>query len=146
ALYFSLAASPLLPVALVAPVGRDAADRVRALLGSRPAIDLDGLDVVDAGTYRWFAEERDGRNVDLGSRDSIYDAWQPRCPAGFRGWAFLGSMRPDRQLQAARQLAGCGLLAADAMRSYLRAAPEPARDVLRLVDWYFCNEEELAAL
>jgi sugar/nucleoside kinase (ribokinase family) len=55
-------------------------------------------------------------------------------------------MRPDRQLEAALQLAGCGLLAADAMRSYVVSAPEAAAEILRLADWYFCNEEELAAL
>jgi hypothetical protein len=146
ALYFSLAASPLVDVQVVAPVGRDAEARVRALLGGRPALHLDGLSVVDAPTYRWFADARAGRNVDLGSRDSIYDRWSPAVPAGYRGWAFVGSMRPDRQLEAARQLAGCGLLAADAMRSYVESAPEAARSVLRLADWYFCNEEEFAAL
>src|SRR5699024_9647196 len=31
-------------------------------------------------------------------------------------------------------------------RSYVDAAPEAARGVLRLADWYFCNEEEFAAL
>ncbi len=146
ALYFSLAASRLVDVLVVAPVGRDGEARVRAVLGGRPGLDLAGLTVVDAPTYRWFAEAHGGRNVDLGSRDSIYDCWSPQVPAGYRGWAFVGSMRPDRQLEAARQLAHCGLLAADAMRSYVVSAPEAARSVLRLADWYFCNEEELAAL
>ncbi|HEY4026936.1 MAG TPA: PfkB family carbohydrate kinase [Candidatus Dormibacteraeota bacterium] len=146
ALYFSLAASLSTDVQVVAPVGRDAEARVRALLGGRPRLRLDGLAVVDAPTYRWFAEAHAGRNVDLGSRDSIYDRWTPAIPPGYRGWAFVGSMRPDRQLDAARQLAGCGLLAADAMRSYVESAPETARSVLRLVDWYFCNQEEFAAL
>ena len=145
ALYFSLAASRLLPVQVVAPVGRDAAERVRSVL-DRPGVELAGLTVVDAPTYRWFAEAREGRNVDLGSQDSIYDWWSPRTPPGYRGWAFVGSMRPDRQLEAARQLAGCGLLAADAMRSYVESAPAEARAVLELADWYFCNEEEFAAL
>src|SRR5262249_19326630 len=109
-------------------------------------LDLAGLDVVDAPTYRWFAEDHEGRNVDLGSRDAIYDRWSPRVPAGYRGWAFVGSMRPDRQLEAATRLAGCGLLAADARRSYVESAPEAARGVLGLADGYYCNEEECAAL
>jgi hypothetical protein len=146
ALYFSLAASRSVDVLVVAPVGRDGEARVRALLGGRPRLDLAGLTVVDAPTYRWFADAHEGRNVDLGSRDTIYDLWSPRVPKGYRGWAFVGSMRPDRQLEAARQLAGCGLLAADAMRSYVESAPEAARSVLELADWYFCNEEEFAAL
>jgi hypothetical protein len=146
ALYFSLAASRRVDVLVVAPVGRDGEARVRALLGGRPHLDLSGLTVVDAPTYRWFADDRQGRNVDLGSRDTIYDRWSPRVPSGYRDWAFVGSMRPDRQLEAAQQLAGCRLLAADAMRSYVESAPAAARSVLRLADWYFCNEEEFAAL
>src|SRR5262245_49996097 len=146
ALYFSLAASRSADVLVVAPVGQDGEARVRALLGGRPRLHLDGLAVVDAPTYRWFADDRAGRNVDLGSQDSIYDRWSPRTPPGYRGWAFVGSMRPDRQLEAASQLAGCGFLAADAMRSYVESAPEAARGVLRLADWYFCNEEEFAGL
>jgi hypothetical protein len=146
ALYFSLAAARRVDVLVVAPVGRDGEPRVRALLGGRARIDLDGLAVVDAPTYRWFADAHAGRNVDLGSQDSIYDRWSPAIPPGYRGWAFIGSMRPDRQLEAAQQLAGCGFLAADAMRSYVESAPEAAGAVLRLADWYFCNEEEFAGL
>src|SRR5438105_13299242 len=119
ALYFALAASRQAEVMVVAPVGRDGESRVRRVLGSRSGIDLAGLTVVDAPTYRWFADAEGGRNIDLGSQDSIYDHWAPVAPAGYRGWAFIGSMRPDRQLEAARQLAGCGLVAADAMRSYI---------------------------
>jgi sugar/nucleoside kinase (ribokinase family) len=146
ALYFSLAASLLGPVWMVAPVGRDAEERVRERLAAREDIVTAGLEVVDAPTYRWFAEDVHGRNVDLGSRDSIYDAWSPRPPAGYRGWAFLGSMRPDRQLEAAQALAGCGLLSADAMRSYVESGPADALGVIARCDWYFANEEELAVL
>ena len=146
ALYFALAACRLTPLTVVAPVGRDAEMRVRAVLGCRPGIDLTSLSVVEAPTYRWFSDAEAGRNVDLGSLDSIYDHWSPQLPTGYRGWAFVGSMRPDRQLEAARQLAGCGLLAADAMRSYVESAPEAARSVLRVADWYFCNQEEFSAL
>jgi hypothetical protein len=102
--------------------------------------------VVDAPTYRWFADADQGRNVDLGSQDSIYDTWSPRPPRAYRGWAFVGSMRPDRQLQAVRALAGCGLLCADAMRSYVEAEPAGAHTILGLCDWYTANEEELEAL
>ena len=146
ALYFSLAASLLAPVSVIAAVGLDAEERVRQRLGCREEIVSTGLEAVEAPTYRWFAEQAHGRNVDLGSHDSIYDFWSPRPPAGYRGWAFVGSMRPDRQLEAVRGLAGCGLLSADAMRSYVEAAPADAMAVLSLCDWYYANEEELAAL
>lgn len=145
ALYFALAASLIIPVRIVAPVGRDEARLVREVVGSRP-IDLSNLDVIDAPTYRWRARQEGGRNIDFGSRDSIYDGWQPAVPPGYAGWSFVGSMRPDRQAQVTSQLDGSRLLAADAMLSYLRAQPVEARDVLRHARWYFCNQEEFAAL
>lgn len=146
ALYFSLSASLLMPVRIIGPVGPDAEQLVRGRLALRAGIEAGGLEVVDAPTYRWFAEDAQGRNVDLGSLDSIYERWSPRVPGGYRGWAFVGSMRPDRQLEAVRALAGCGLLCADAMRSYVEADPAVAFEVLGLCDWYTANEEEMAAL
>lgn len=145
ATYFALSASLLRPVQVVAPVGHDAAPMVRSVL-DRPGIDLERLEEVDAPTYRWFAADTEGGNVELGAQDSIYDAWQPRPPPAYRGWAFCGSMRADRQLQAVSGLGRAGLLVADAMRSYVDAAPEAARRILELSDCYLGNEEELAAL
>jgi sugar/nucleoside kinase (ribokinase family) len=147
AVYFALAASLIMPVKLCAPVGRDAADRVRKALSGRP-IDVNGLDVVDAPTYRWSARQEHGRNVDLGSTDRIYDEWHPKVPEGFAGgWAFVGSMRPDRQAEAMKALHHVArVLAADAMLSYVKSQAPEAKDVLRRASWYFCNEEEFTAL
>lgn len=145
AVYFALAASLVRPVAMVAPVGADGVERLRETLAGRP-VDTSGIDVVGAPTYRWSAEAVAGRNRDLGNRDSIYDHWRPRVPPSFAGWAFVGSMRPDRQLEAANALAGAELLAADAMLSYLRALPREASDLIDVAGCYFCNAEELRAL
>lgn len=145
ALYFALAASLVRPVRMLAPVGPDGSEAVRRAIAGRP-IDASLLEVVDAPTYRWRAQAVAGRNRDLGSRDSIYDRWSPRPPVGYAGWAFLGSMRPDRQLEAARGLGASAVLAADAMLSYVSSRPGEATEVLRLASWYFCNHTELGAL
>jgi sugar/nucleoside kinase (ribokinase family) len=145
ALYFALAASLITPVQVVAPVGADAQEQVERLLRGRP-VDSGGLRVLDAPTYRWSARDVGGRNRDLGNRDSIYDAWTPEPPAGFTGWAFAGSMRPDRQFQALDGLRGCQLLAADAMLSYATAHPAFLAGILGAVGWFFCNRLEFAAL
>jgi len=146
AVYFALAASLIMPVKLCAPVGRDAEWPARHALAGRP-IDTAGLEVLDAPTYRWNARQEHGRNVDLGSSDRIYDEWHPRLPEGFAGWAFVGSMRPDRQAEAMRGLHHrARLLAADAMLSYVKSQPPEAKDVLGRASWFFCNEEEFAAL
>jgi sugar/nucleoside kinase (ribokinase family) len=145
AVYFALAASLIVPVKVVAPVGADGAKRVAQAFSGRP-IDTELLEILDAPTYRWRARQEHGRNIDLGSSDNIYDRWEPSMPAGFEGWAFVGSMRPDRQAQVMGMLGGAKLLAADAMLSYVQARPPDARNVLRRSGWYFCNQEEFVAL
>ncbi len=145
AMYFALAAGLIMPVRVVAPVGEDAVDRVREVVGDRP-IDLTHLHVLDAPTYRWRAHHAEGRNIDLGNRDSIYDLWEPAVPEGYAGWAFVGSMRPDRQVQLMRALASASLLAADSMISYIHAQTDVARQVVSRAAWYFCNRDEFAAL
>jgi len=145
ALYFALAASLIMPVRMMAPIGSETAKRLEEVIQSRP-IDATLVDVLDAPTYRWRAVQGAGRNIDLGSRDSIYDRWDPVPPPGFDGWAFLGSVRPDRQAQLAKGLDGAEMLAADAMLSYVRSQPPQAREVLERSRWYFCNLEEFEAL
>lgn len=145
AVYFALAASLIIPVNVVAPVGSDGAKRVAQAFSGRP-IDIDLLQILDAPTYRWRAHQEHGRNIDLGSDDSIYDSWEPSVPPDFDGWAFVGSMRPDRQAQLMGMLGGAKLLAADSMLSYVHAQPPEARNVLRRAGWFFCNQEEFAAL
>jgi sugar/nucleoside kinase (ribokinase family) len=145
AVYFALAASLILPVKVVAPVGTDGAKRIAQAFSGR-AINTELLQILDAPTYRWRAHQEHGRNVDLGSSDNIYDSWAPSVPDGFEGWAFVGSMRPDRQAQLMEMLSGAELLAADAMLSYVQSRPPEARDVLAKAGWYFCNQEEFAAL
>jgi sugar/nucleoside kinase (ribokinase family) len=145
AVYFALAASLIVPVKVMAPVGVDGAKRVAQAFSGR-TIDVDLLQILEAPTYRWRAHQEHGRNIDLGSNDDIYDSWSPQVPADFAGWAFVGSMRPDRQAQLMALLGGAQLLAADAMLSYVESRPPEVRDVLRRAGWFFCNQEEFAAL
>ncbi len=145
AVYFALAASLIVPVKVSAPVGHDAVDQVARAFDGRP-IDTALVHVLEVPTYRWTARQEHGHNVDLGSSDRIYDRWKPAVPRDFNGWAFVGSMRPDRQADAIKHLHGARLLAADAMLSYVRERTLDAKDVLRRASWYFCNEEEFAAL
>ena len=145
AVYFALAASLLVPVKVSAPVGHDAVDQVWNAFDGRP-IDTTQVEVIEAPTYRWTARQEHGRNVDLGSADEIYEHWKPDTPRGYSGWAFVGSMRPDRQAIAMRALHhSARLLAADAMFSYIKHHTIHAKDVLRRAAWFFCNQEEFDA-
>src|SRR4029077_7656885 len=75
AVYFALAASLIVPVKVVAPVGVDGAKKVAQAFSGRH-IDVDGLQILEAPTYRWRAHQEHGRNVDLGSSDDIYNSWE----------------------------------------------------------------------
>lgn len=141
AVYFALAASLVMPVKVSGPMGHDAVDKVAKVFEGKP-IDTSLIHVFEHPTYRWKARQEGGENVDLGGSDKIYARWTPDVPAGFTGWAFVGSMRPDRQVEAIRKLHGVKLLAADAMLSYLKAHPTVAKDVLRRAAWYFCSDDE----
>jgi sugar/nucleoside kinase (ribokinase family) len=145
AVYFALAASLIVPVKVVAPVGKDGSKRVLRVFSGHP-IDTELLQILDAPTYRWRARQEHGINVDLGSQDDIYNHWTPSVPPDFRGWALVGSMRPDRQAELMELLGGAELLGADAMLSYVQSKTRDARDVLRRAGWFFCNQEEFAAL
>ena len=145
AVYFALAASLIMPVKVVAPVGRDGVDKVSRAFAERP-IDSTQLAVLDAPTYRWLAHQDHGRNVEIGSADTIYDHWDPAVPPDFSGWAFVGSMRPDKQARVMRLLHFASLLSADAMLSYVQRQTPEAKDVLGRAAWFFCNEQEFAAL
>jgi cytidine kinase len=145
AVYFALAASLMIPVQVSAPVGTDAIDDVAKAFGDRP-IDTSLVHVFEVPTYRWTARQEHGRNIDLGSSDRIYDHWRPHAPKDFAGWAFVGSMRPDRQAQAMQTLQGARMLAADAMLSYIKGHTADVKDVLRRATWYFCNEDEFVSL
>src|SRR5260370_4430905 len=129
AVYFALAASLIVPVKVVAPVGTDGAKRIAQAFSGR-AIDIQLLQILDAPTYPWRAHQQHGRNVDLASSDNIYDSWTPAVPAGFGGWALVGSMRPDRQAPPMGMLSGPELPAAAARLSYVQARPPAATDVL----------------
>jgi sugar/nucleoside kinase (ribokinase family) len=145
AVYFALAASLVMPVKVAAPVGHDAVDKVWGAFEGRP-IDATHVEVIEAPTYRWTARQEHGRTVDLGSSDKIYDSWRPDVPSHYGGWAFVGSMRPDRQALAMKALHhSARLLAADAMFSYIKHQPTDSKDVLRRAAWFFCNQEEFEA-
>jgi hypothetical protein len=129
---------------MVGAVGLDAEARVRKVLGGR-RIDATLLAVVDAPTYRWHARNAHGGNIEIGSEDGIYDAWQPELPAGFTGCAFIGSMRPRLQVDIAARLEA-ELIAADAMQSYASSGLLDVEELVQLCDWFFCNRGELNLL
>jgi sugar/nucleoside kinase (ribokinase family) len=148
AVYFALAAVPFAPVRLVGVVGRDGEARIRSLVAGT-GIDLGGLEVSEAPTFRWKATHDFERWVTAceQAEEGAYAGWRPRLdPAAAAAEVlFLGSMPPSTQLDALRQ-SGAGLVGADSMTVYIRSQRSAVAEVVAGADVLFLNRAELAGL
>jgi sugar/nucleoside kinase (ribokinase family) len=148
AVYFALAAAPYVPVHLVGVVGRDAEARLRALAAGA-GIDLGGLEVSQAPTFRWRAIHDFERWVTASEQaeEGAYASWRPRLSgaAAAAEVLFLGSMAPAAQLSALRQ-SRARLVGADSMTVYIGTQRRRVVEVAESADVLFLNRAELAAL
>ncbi|HEX3606368.1 MAG TPA: PfkB family carbohydrate kinase [Candidatus Dormibacteraeota bacterium] len=149
ALYFSLAAAPFAPVHLVGVVGGDGEARLRRTAAAA-GVDLAGLEVSPAPTFRWRATHDFERWVTAceHAEEGAYASWRPRLEgaAARAEVLFLGSMPPAAQLEA---LAGSSarLVGADSMTVYIGGAErDRVLEVVERADVLFLNRAELAGL
>ena len=148
AVYFALAASARARVHVNGIVGRDRAAAFRELLAN-PAIDLEGLVVSEAPTFRWRARHDFERwvAVDTVSDEGCDPLWEPRLPAAAARAPvlFLASMRPSLQRAVLAQTSA-RLIGADSMTDYTGSEPDAVRAVVHSSDVLFLNRSELASL
>jgi len=147
--YFSIAASLLAPIRLVAGVGEDFPAEHRALFESR-GIDLSGLETAPGRTFRWrgeYAAEL-GHAHTLETQLNVFSAFHPRLDDGHRQapFVFLANIDPDLQLEVRRQIRKPTLVLSDTMNYWIARKPDRVLDVLREVDVALLNEEEARAL
>jgi sugar/nucleoside kinase (ribokinase family) len=148
AVYFALAAAPFAPVHLVGVVGRDAEARLRRT-AVEAGVDLEGLEVSEAPTFRWRATHDFDSWVTAceDSEEGAYAGWRPRLGPGAAAAEvlFLGSMPPATQLDALAQ-SGARLVGADSMTVYIGSERPALVEVVEAADVLFLNRAELAAL
>jgi sugar/nucleoside kinase (ribokinase family) len=148
AVYSALAASRYAPVRLVGSVGSDGVDSVlRTLQGCD--VDTEGLETSDAPTMRWWAHHDFEQWVtgDERTEQGSYQEWTPRLPEAARAAPvlFIGSMRPELQIEALRQ-SRAQLIGSDSMSVYIGRSNADVRAVAEDSDILFLNRSELAGM
>lgn len=146
ATYFSLAASLLAPVRLVAIVGDDFSAKDEAVLRNRK-IDLAGLERAPGKSFFWSGRYSD----DLRTRETlttelnVFATFQPKLPDTYRDsqFLFLGNIDPMLQRHVLEQMRRRPkLVALDTMNYWISGTPAELAKTLRLIDALLINDEE----
>src|SRR5579862_412583 len=147
--YFSVAASFLAPVRLVAVVGDDFGPKEEAAFSGRP-IDLAGLERAQGLTFHWAGRYGE----DLNSRETIrtdlnvFESFKPKIPDAYRRseHVFLGNIAPALQRGVLEQVVSPKLVACDTMNFWISGALSELQKTLGRVQVLLINDEEARAL
>jgi sugar/nucleoside kinase (ribokinase family) len=148
--YCSLAASYFTRPGVVAVVGEGFPADVIAFLKKRH-VDLKGLKIVPGGkTFHWQGRyghdpnQRETVRTDL----NVFQNFRPDIPPSYRkaDILFLANIDPDLQDSVLRQVEKPRLTAVDTIGLWIQSKREALLRILRRVDIYFGNDEEIRML
>ena len=148
--YCSLAASYFTRPGVVAVVGEDFPADVIAFLKKRH-VDLKGLQIVPGGkTFHWQGRygydpnQRETVRTDL----NVFESFRPQIPPSYRkaDILFLANIDPDLQDSVLLQVEKPRLTAMDTIGLWIQSKREALMRILRCVDIYFGNDEEIRML
>lgn len=149
ALYFSIAASLLVPVNVVAVVGQDF-DFARINFVNQKKINIDGIQVVDGKTFRWGGRyyQNYSKRDTLYTHLNVFENFKPVIPAGYRQseYIFLANIDPQLQLDVLRQVKKPRLVVLDTMNFWISRKPGLLRQVIKKTDILILNDEEALLL
>ena len=148
--YFSLAASRLHPVQVVAVVGEDFGPEQYRAFQDRP-IDLTGLIRQPGRSFHWKGQYGEDFNeaLTLDTQLNVFADFHPQLPDAYRTapCVFLGNIDPVLQLEVIRQMAvRPSWIGLDTMNFWINGARETLLRVLKEVDILFINETEARSL
>lgn len=148
--YFSVAASVLTRVRLVAAIGADFPQEHVHLFSSRD-IDLAGLErVPDGKTFRWAGryEPRMDVRETLWTDLNVLGSFRPTLPAAFRdsAFVFLANGDPVTQSHVLDQLPAAAFVLLDTMNLWIDTARDRLLELLPRVNGLILNDEEARAL
>jgi sugar/nucleoside kinase (ribokinase family) len=148
--YFSLAASRLHPVQVVAVVGEDFGPEQYRVFQDRP-IDLAGLIRKPGRSFHWKGEYGADLNeaTTLETHLNVFADFHPDLPESYRKATslFLGNIDPVLQMDVVRQMAvRPRWIALDTMNFWINGARPALLEVLKEVDILLINEAEARSL
>lgn len=143
--YFSVTASILTSVRLVAVVGDDFPKEHIEFLRSRN-IDLKGLQQVPGRTFRWrgrYLQNLVDRET-LDTQLNVFSAFKPTLPASFKDseYVFLANINPELQLDVLKQVEHPRFVACDTMNFWILGQLNQLKAVLPKVQVLLLNDEE----
>jgi sugar/nucleoside kinase (ribokinase family) len=148
AVYFALAASRFAPVSVNGIVGTDTVSEYRLLLDV-PGVNLDGMVVGNAPTFRWHAVHDFERWVTAyeSSEPGCDPEWAPQLPQSSAGAEvlFIASMNPTLQ-RAVLDQSRARLIGLDSMTEFIESRREEVLALVARADVLFLTGSELAAL
>ncbi|MCF6283873.1 MAG: PfkB family carbohydrate kinase, partial [Candidatus Hydrogenedentes bacterium] len=148
AVYFSIAASVLAEVNLVAIVGDDFPEEHVALLESKD-INLDGLERAQGKTFRWAGKYHDDVNErdTLDTQLNVFETFHPKLPEAAQSapYLFLGNIHPALQLEVLDQ-AKPQFIGLDTMNLWIDITLDDLKAVLKRVDCLIINDGEAKQL
>ncbi len=147
--YFSMGASLLAHVKLVAVVGTDFPDSHVKLFESR-SVDLTGLQRVEGATFHWagrYAPDFSSR-TSLATDLNVFADFDPVLPESYRNaeYVFLANIHPALQHKVLDQLTSPLFVAADTMNYWIDGTPEELAKLLPRLDLLVINDEEVRLL
>jgi len=147
--YCALAASFFTAPKIVGVVGQDFPREVIEFFKSRN-IDTEGLEIRKGKTFHWegrYGHDPNQRET-IKTEMNVFEDFRPRLPASYRtaDIVFLANIDPDLQEDILSQVSYPGLVAMDTINYWIANKPDSLWRVLRKVNIFFANEEEIKML
>lgn len=147
--YFSVTASLLVPVRMVAVVGSDFSSSHLDLFRSRK-VDLEGLLCDEGETFRWsgrYLPDLVGRET-LDTQLNVFATFNPQLPESYQDskYVFLANIDPNLQLHVLQQVNHPKFVACDTMNFWISSQIDALKKVLASVQVLLLNDEEAKML
>jgi len=145
AVYASVASSFLSKTSIISAAGKDFPEKYVNLL-KKHKIDVSGLQIADGKTFRWKGKYSCDFNnaVTLHTKLNVFKNFKPIIQNKNKngGYLLLANIDPDIQLQALKNLCNVKLVALDTMNLWIKTKIKKLKNLFKLTDILFVNEEE----
>lgn len=147
--YFSLAASRLADVQMLAVVGQDFPASAFELFQAHH-INTEGLTVAEGKTFAWggrYHDDMKGRDT-LFTDLNVFKKFKPVLPSEYAesDYLFLGNIHPSLQLEVLKQMKNDPIVGLDSMNLWIDTAREDLMKVISKINILMINDEEIIQL
>ncbi len=144
--YAALAASYFTNPKMVAVAGKDFPEEIITLFKKR-GVDIRGLEIKEGKTFHWegaYGEDPNQRTT-VKTDLNVFQDFKPQLLPDYRqaDILFLGNIDPDLQQDILNQAENPLLVAMDTINLWIQSKPESLRKVIKEVNVFFANDEEV---